>query len=86
MSRIFQDDPNAIEMLNAKIAKQEIQRAEIKSREHKSYELTNLGACIRTNKKTLAKLIERKEKGITLERATTFVNGSKRFYYKTVTN
>ena len=86
MTRIFQDDVDAIPRMTAKIAKQEAQRIQIKAREHKGWELSNLGASIRTNKKTLEKLISRQDKGVTLERKTTFPDGRKAFYYAEVQN
>ena len=86
MTRIFQDDPEAIPKLEAKILKQEQEKIEIKSRDHKGWELSNLGALIRTNKKTLEKLKARKEQNITLERKPTFNHGGKKFYYVEVKN
>ena len=84
MTRIFQDDPDAIPKLEAKILRQEEERAEIKSREHKGWELSNLGALIRTNKATLALLQRRKAEGITLIRKPTYNHGGKKFFYEEV--
>lgn len=86
LTRIFQDDPDAIPRLEQKIANQEKEKLEIKARDHKGWELSNLGALIRTNKKTLEKLKARKNQGITLERKPTFNHGGKKFYYVEVKN
>jgi hypothetical protein len=86
LSVIFQDDPLAIEKLNAKLARLLIEKNEIKSREHKGWELSNLGATIRSVKQKIEIITKRKENNQTLERKTTFKEGHKCFFYETIQN
>lgn len=53
---IYSDDPNAITKLKEKLERLENERVSIKSREHKTWELTNIGANIRETKKRIEKL------------------------------
>lgn len=53
---IYGDDPKAIEKLEEKLEKLENERNAIKSREHSSWELTNIGASIRETKKRIDRL------------------------------
>ena len=81
MSRIFMDSPDAAEQLTKKLNYLLQEKQIIKDREHKTWELTNIGATIRTVKKKLEVLQARAENGITLERRTTFAGNRKSFYY-----
>lgn len=94
MSVIFQDDPQAIEKLNAKLATLEKEKAYWKTikknvprkydnspEDARWYMLTNVTTRIREVKKKIAKIQEREEAGKTLERKTTFKNGRKVFFY-----
>lgn len=53
---IYSDDPNAITKLKEKLERLENERVSIKSREHKTWELTNIGANIRETKKRIERL------------------------------
>lgn len=53
---IFSDDDNAIAALEARIAEKEASKAEIKARAHASWELSNLNASIRTDKKRIEQI------------------------------
>ena len=55
---IYNDDPNAIEKLKDKLQKLENERANIKAREHSTWELTNIGANIRSTKERIRRLEE----------------------------
>jgi len=94
---IFQDDPNAISKMEAKVkyleGEQDYWKKIIKfpSRDYENrnqlgdakwYAMSNNSANLRDAKKKLAKIQERKESGTTLERKTTFKGGRKVFYYK----
>jgi len=94
---IFQDDPDAIPKLEKKLEDLEKQRAywkTVKKTIPRDYSATegdrkwfmpqNINANIRTVKKKIEKIKERKEKGIGLERKTTFKDGRKVFYYEEV--
>jgi len=69
---IYSDDPNAIEKLENKLEKLEQERTEIKNREHKTWELQNIGATIRTTKDRIKELKEIKEMNF---KDTYFENG-----------
>ena len=75
------DSPDAAEQLQKKLNWLLNEKENIKARDHKTWELTNLGATIRTVKKKLEVLQVRKDNGITLERKTTFKGGRKCFFY-----
>lgn len=81
MPRIFMDSPDAQEQLQKKLHWLLTEKELIKARDHKTWELTNLGATIRTVKKKLEKLQERADNGITLERRVTYAGNRKSFYY-----
>lgn len=55
---IYNDDPNAIPKLKDKLQRLENQRESIKSREHETWELTNIGAYIRETKLRIKRLEE----------------------------
>lgn len=55
---IYSDDPNAIEKLKDKLQKLENERANIRAREHSTWELTNIGANIRSTKERIRRLEE----------------------------
>ncbi len=55
---IYNDDPNAIEKLKDKLQRLENERASIKAREHSTWELTNIGARIRSTKERIKRLEE----------------------------
>lgn len=55
---IYNDDPNAIEKLKDKLQRLENERANIKAREHSTWELTNIGANIRNTKERIKRLEE----------------------------
>jgi len=69
---IYSDDPNAIEKLQSKLEKLEQDRTKIKSREHETWELQNIGATIRTTKDRIKELTEIKEMDF---KDTYFENG-----------
>lgn len=94
---IFQDDPNAISKMEAKVkyleGEQDYWKKIIKfpSRDYENrnqlgdakwYAMSNNSANLRDAKKKLTKIQERKESGTTLERKPTYKGGKKRFYYK----
>jgi hypothetical protein len=94
---IFQDDPDAIPKLEQKLQDLEKQRAywkTVKKTVPRDYSATegdrkwfmpqNINANIRTVKKKLEVIKNRKEKNIGLKRKTTFKNGRKVFYYEEV--
>ncbi len=60
---IYDDDPDAIERLEEKLGRLEEQRAAIKARPHEGWELSNLGATIRTTRRRLEELRERAGEG-----------------------
>lgn len=95
--RIFQDDPNAIYLLEQKLAGLEKERVywkNVKKTVPRDYSRTegdakwympqNINANIRTVKKKIETIKERQSRGVTLERKTTFPDGKKRFYYEEV--
>ena len=55
---IYNDDPNAINKLKEKLERLENERANIKAREHDTWELTNIGANIRETKLRIKRLEE----------------------------
>jgi len=79
--RIFMDSPDASEQLQKKLKWLLNEKEIIKARDHKGWELANIGATIRTVKHKLDVLQVRKDNGITLERRTTFKGGRKCFFY-----
>ena len=81
MPRIFMDDPEAADLLTKKLNRLLLERDQIKARDHKTWELSNLGATIRIVKQKLETLEIRADKGITLERRTTYAGNRKSFYY-----
>lgn len=96
-NRIFQDDPDAIERLEAKLVKLEEEKAYWKTikkcvpRDYSNtpedarwYMLTNVTTRIREVNKKIEKIRERQEAGITLQRKPTYQNGRKNFYYEEV--
>ena len=58
---IYGDDPDALKKLIDKLERLENERESIKSREHSSWELTNIGAKIRETKKRIERLKELEE-------------------------
>ncbi len=58
---IYNDDPNAIPKLKNKLERLENQRESIKSREHETWELTNIGANIRETKLRIKRLEEQEK-------------------------
>lgn len=58
---IYNDDPKALDKLKDKLEGLEIQREQIKQREHEQWELSNIGAIIRETKKRI-KSLEEQEK------------------------
>jgi len=94
---IFQDDPDAIPKLEKKLEDLEKQRAywkTVKKTVPRDYSATEgdrkwfmpqlINTNIRTVKKKIETIKERKEKGIELKRKTTFKEGRKVFYYEEV--
>ena len=94
MSVIFQDDPQALQKLAAKLAKLEKEKAYWKTikknvprkydqspEDARWYMLTNVTTRIREVKKKIAKIEERKASGKILVRNDTFKDGHKRFFY-----
>lgn len=55
---IYNDDPDAIPKLKDKLERLENQKASIKAREHKKWELTNIGANIRETRLRIKRLEE----------------------------
>ncbi len=53
---IYSDDPQAINKLKEKLERLENERANIKAREHSTWELTNIGATIRETRKRIERL------------------------------
>ena len=53
---IYGDDPQAIQKLEDKLTRLENERRAIKSREHYTWELTNIGAIIRETKKRIERI------------------------------
>ena len=98
LARIFQDDPDAVEKLERKLEELEKQKAYWKGLKplprtyginepdgaKRSFMLPNLNATIRDVRMKIAKIKERQEKNIGLERKTTFKDGRKVFYYQEV--
>ena len=94
MSVIFQDDPQALEKLAAKLEKLEKEKAYWKGikknvprkydqspEDARWYMLTNVTTRIREVKKKITKIEERNASGKILERNTTFKNGRPCFFY-----
>lgn len=75
------DAPDAAEQLQKKLERLLTEKEAIKAREHKGWELSNLGATIITVKHKLEMIQNRKDNGITLERRTTYAGNRKSFYY-----
>ena len=98
MERIFQDDPEAIPKLEAKLVGLRKQQAYWKSvkklprtYQHdepdgakKCYMLPSITTNIREINKKIAKIQARQDSGVKLERHATYPNGRKSFYYKEV--
>ena len=97
MSRIFQDDPDAIQKLEVKLAKLEQQKAYWKTikksvprtydntpEDARWYMLDNVSTNIRMVKKKIEKIQARKDQGKELKRQTTFKDGRKVFFYTEV--
>ena len=97
MSVIFQDDPQAIEKLNEKLATLEKEKAYWKTikknvprkydnspEDARWYMLTNVTTRIREVKKKIEKIENRAKEGKILVRNDTFKNGAKRFFYTEV--
>lgn len=96
---IYQDDPEAVTKLNAKLVELEKEKAywkTIKKCVPRDYSRTPedakwympglVNAKIRAAKKKIETIKVRQEAGITLERQTIFKEGQKRFFYKEVQN
>ncbi len=95
MNRIFDDDPNAGQMLKDKLAKLETEKAYWKSLKQeprtfqanetdgmkRCYMLPNLNQQINGIKKRIIEIESRESAGIKLIRKTTFKNGRKVFWY-----
>ena len=94
MPRIFQDDPDAVQKLEDKLAKLESEKAywkglkpEPRTFQHendnmkRSFMLPLTNQNIRSVKQKIDMIKSRQERGASLERKTTFVGGKKRFYY-----
>ena len=91
--RIFEDDPDAVSKLEAKLVVLVKEQAYWKSikkvpRTYKQtpedarwYMLPSVTTNIREVKKKIKRIQDRKEAGIELVRKTTFKNGRKVFYY-----
>lgn len=93
---IFQDDPDAIAKLEAKLAGLEKEKAYWKGLKperrtfgnaetdnmRRSFMLPLTNQNIRSVKQKIEMIKARQDRGATLERKTTFVGGKKRFYYE----
>jgi len=91
---IFQDDPNAIEKLEEKIADLELEKTEILSRpikprdfsfsdeDMRSVDLTSVTTKIRKARQKIAEIQNRAESGKKLVRKPVFVNNKKRFRFE----
>jgi len=85
LTRIFKDDPDAIEKFNAKLERLLKEKQTIKDRPHKGWELSNIGATIRSVKKKIEQINNIKNDNKQLVRNVTYKNGRKCFYYSTET-
>ncbi len=95
---IFQDDPNAIAKLEAKLVGLKKEQAYWKALKKlprtyqhdepdgakRCYMLPSITTNIREVNKKIQKIQARNEAGVTLERKTRFIGGKKRFFYKEV--